>query len=102
MASLRKRTISLPDDDADYVESLVSSGRYSSESEVVKAGLHALRDREAGLDAFGDDEIERWLREDVAPVYDAMRADPSRGLSPDEVLATLRAHHEKWVKERAG
>ena len=102
MGTLRKRTIDLPDNDADYVQSLVSSGRYSSESEVVVAGLHALRDRETSLDAFSEEQIERWLREEVAPVYDAMRADPSRGLSPDEVFATLRAHHEKWVKERSG
>jgi antitoxin ParD1/3/4 len=70
MASTEKRTITLPANQARYVDSLVASGRYASESDVISAGLLVLQEREAGL--------ERWLREEVAPVYDAMQADPGR------------------------
>jgi antitoxin ParD1/3/4 len=91
MASLRKRTISLPDKEADYLESLVASGTYPSESDVIRAGLHALQDREA--------ELEEWLREDVLPVVKAMEADPSRAVSADEVTASLQARYAKWLDQ---
>ena len=57
---------------------------------MVRAGLRALQEREAA--------VERWLREDVIPVYDAMQADPSRAIPADRVRQALRAHHEKRLK----
>lgn len=40
---------------------------------------------------------ERWLREEVAPVYDAMTADPGRALSADSVFAEIRTRHAcRW------
>lgn len=39
--------------------------------------------------------VGRWLREDVAPVYDAMEADPARGRPADEVFDAIRARHAK-------
>ena len=46
-----------------------------------------------------DAAVERWLREEVAPVYDAMQADPGRGLSADQVTAALAAHHAARLKK---
>jgi antitoxin ParD1/3/4 len=60
---------------------------------VVRAGLRALQERDAA--------VERWLREDVIAVYDAMQADPGRGLSADQVTAALSAHHAAR-KKKAG
>ena len=90
MAAPHKRTFSLPAEQADYIDALVASGTYASASEVVRAGLRALQERDAA--------VERWLREEVAPVYDAMQSNPERGRSADQVLARLRAHHAKRVK----
>ena len=36
-----------------------------------------------------DRALEGWLREQVAPAYDALKADPSRAVSADDVRATL-------------
>lgn len=85
MTTAEKRTVSLPAEQASYIDALVASGAYASASEVVRAGLRALQERDA--------VVERWLREEVAPVYDAMRSDPARGLSADDVLAAIHTRH---------
>jgi hypothetical protein len=47
-----------------------------------------------------DEAVENWLREEVAPAYDAMKADPSRGRSASDVRATLAAEYESATKAR--
>jgi antitoxin ParD1/3/4 len=42
--------------------------------------------------------VERWLQEEVVPVYDAMRSDPSRAVSASEVGVAIRARHAERVK----
>jgi len=47
-----------------------------------------------------EEALEKWLREDVGPAYDRMKADPSRGLTPDQVAASLVEHIAKRKRER--
>jgi len=91
MPTVEKRTINLPPAQASYVEPLVKAGGYASPSEVMPAALRAPQERDAAVD--------HWLKQDVAPVYDAMVADPDRGLSADQVRAAMRAHHVEHVKK---
>src|ERR1700704_2798102 len=90
MSSAEKRTFSLPVEQASYIDSLVASGTYASASEVVRAGLRALQERDAA--------VERWLREEVVPVYDAMQADPARGIPAGEVMESIRTRHAERLK----
>ena len=36
-----------------------------------------------------------WLHDQVGPAYDALKADPSRGITPEGVRAYLAAEHAK-------
>jgi antitoxin ParD1/3/4 len=72
MSIIAKRTVSLPQEQSAFIDAKVASGDYASASEVVRAGLRALRER--------DEAVERWLRDEVAPTYDAMAEDPGRGM----------------------
>lgn len=92
MQRAAKRTFSLPPEHAEFIDAQVASGAYASGSEVVRAGLRALQERDAAVD--------RWLREEVAPVYDAMIADPSRALPAKKVFAAVRRRHAARLKAR--
>ena len=85
MAAVAKRTVSLPAEQSAYIDAKVARGDYASASEVVRAGLRALRERDAA--------VERWLVEEVAPTYDAYKANPDNVLSLEEVHAALETHH---------
>ncbi|MEJ5083351.1 MULTISPECIES: type II toxin-antitoxin system ParD family antitoxin [unclassified Ochrobactrum] len=92
MANIEKRTISLPREQAAFIESKVRNGDYASVSEVVRAGIRALRER--------DDVIERWLNNEVVASYDAMKSDPSRAITIDSAFASVRQRHAERMKDR--
>ena len=89
---IEKRTVSLSEEQAEFIDAKVRSGDYASASEVVRAGLRALKER--------DEAIERWLRDEVAPVYDALRDDPGRAVSSASVFTDVRARHAQRLKDR--
>ena len=73
--------LNLSDEALDFVRRKVSNGDFADESELVNAGIEAMREREA--------EIEHWLQNVGGPIYDRMKADPSRGIPADEVLRRI-------------
>lgn len=54
------------------------------------------RFRQAGADAA----IEHWLQDEVAPVYDAMKANPERKLSAKSVFTEARDRYKAKRKAR--
>ena len=89
MRATRQLSITLPNEMAGLVKSMVAAGAYASESEVIRDGLRTLLAR--------DRAVEQWLRAQVGPAYDALKADPSRALGIDQVRARLDAEHKSPV-----
>ncbi|MGO4837502.1 type II toxin-antitoxin system ParD family antitoxin, partial [Rhizobiaceae sp. 2RAB30] len=48
-----------------------------------------------------DAAIERWLRDEVVPTYDRMKADPGRGMSADDMAERARKRHETRLQRKA-
>jgi Arc/MetJ-type ribon-helix-helix transcriptional regulator len=72
---------------AEIVRGKVASGEYASESEVIRDGLSVLLAR--------DKAMRTWLLNEVGPAYDAIQADPKRGIAASEIRAALRAEYTK-------
>jgi antitoxin ParD1/3/4 len=77
---------------SDLVRAKVATGEDATESEVIRDGLRVLLAR--------DRAVEDWLREEVAPAYDALKADPSRALSAEHVRATVSTEHRKALAKK--
>lgn len=87
MRTTQQMSITLPNEMADAVKAKVRAGEYASESEVIRDGLRVLMAR--------DRAVESWLHDQVGPAYDALKADPSRAVTADQVRARLAAEHAK-------
>jgi putative addiction module CopG family antidote len=91
MRTTQQFSITLPLEMAEAVKAKVAAGEYASESEVIRDGLRVLLAR--------DRLMETWLREQVAPAFDAIKADPSREVSIDDVRARLAVEHKAARKK---
>ncbi|MEO7121840.1 MAG: type II toxin-antitoxin system ParD family antitoxin [Lacisediminihabitans sp.] len=87
MRTTRQLSITLPNEMADALRKRVDSGAYASESEVIRDGLRTLFAR--------DQALESWLHTEVVTAYDALKADPTAGVSVDEVRSRLSAKYSK-------
>lgn len=87
MRTTQQFSITLPNEMADIIKAKVAAGEYATESEVIRDGLRAMMAR--------DRAVDNWLKQEVAPAYDALKADPARAVTADQLRATLEAEHKK-------
>ena len=87
MRTTQQMSITLPNEMADAIRTKVRAGEYATESEVIREGLRALLNR--------DRAIENWLQNQVVEAYDAIKSDPSRAVTIDQVRARLASEHDK-------
>ncbi len=81
MRTTQQLSITLPIEMAALIKNKVLSGAYATESEVIREGMRALQER--------DTAIEQWLREDVAPAYDAYKANTNKSNSLSDASQRL-------------
>ena len=86
MRTTQQMSITLPKEMAEAVKAKVRAGEYASESEVIRDGLRALMARDRAVDS--------WLRETVVPAAQALKADPDRALTYEQVRKQLDARRE--------
>ena len=89
MRTTQQFSITLPNEMADVVKRKVEVGEYATESEVIRDGLRILMAR--------DRAVENWLREQVGPAYDALKIDPARAATVDQVRAMLATEHKQFT-----
>ena len=82
MANVEKRTFSLSSNQTQLIDKLVRSGDYATGSEVIRAGLRALQER--------DEAFRAMLKEEVVPVAIRMRNNPDQAIPMDDVFNRIR------------
>ncbi len=87
MRTTHQMSITLPNDMADVVKTKVRTGEYASESEVIRDGLRVLMAR--------DRAMENWLHNQVGLAYDALKADPTRAVTVEQIRSRLATEHAK-------
>jgi antitoxin ParD1/3/4 len=85
MTGIKKRTFSLPQKLSDFIDGKVKSGDYASGSEVVRAGLRALQER--------DKAVQRWLDDKVAPTHDALQKGDAQTHPIEDIFDDIRSRH---------
>jgi putative addiction module CopG family antidote len=90
MPKVVKRTFSLTEEQAKFIDSMVERGEYASGSEVVRESVRKMRDEEA--------VIERWLIEEVLPTIDEMEAHPERLVPAEEAFGRIEAKLRARIK----
>ena len=86
MRTTQQFSITLPNEMAVDVKSKVATGEYATESEVIRDGLRVLIAR--------DQAVENWLRNQVVTAYDALKANPERAISVDQIKTRLADEHK--------
>ena len=87
MRTTQQFSITLPNEMADALKNKVATGEYATESEVIRDGLRTLMMR--------DRAVEKWLHKEVGAAYDALKADPARAVTVDQMRAKLADEHKK-------
>jgi antitoxin ParD1/3/4 len=86
MRSTQQLSVTLPHEMAELVRKKVESGEYASESEVIRDGLRALEMHNKALEA--------WLRNDAIPALTAMKDEPTKARTVEQVRESLAAAYK--------
>lgn len=81
MAKVVKRTFSLTEEQAAFIDAKVGSGEYASGSEMVREGIRGMQEDELVL--------HEWLRREVMPAVEELEANPELARPADEVFTEI-------------
>lgn len=81
MSKVVKRTFSLTEEQAAFIDAKVEAGEYASSSEMVREGIRGMQEDELVL--------HEWLRREVLPAVEELEANPELARPADEVFAEI-------------
>jgi len=87
MRTTQQLSITLLNEMAEAIKTKVRAGEYATESEVIHEGVLAFLNR--------DRAIETWLQNEVGSAYDALKSNPSRAVTADQVRERLASENAK-------
>jgi len=90
MAKVVKRTFSLTEEQAAFIDAKVAKGDYASGSEVIRTGLRSMQERDAAF--------ERWVEREILPALREYEAHPESALPAEQVFAELEAELEEMAR----
>lgn len=93
MSKVVKRTFSLTEEQAAFIDAKVESGGYVSGSEVIREGLRGLQEDEAA--------IERWIAEEVVPTLKRIDAGEEDLIDIDDAFEEILAELDALEKRSA-
>ncbi len=85
MANTEQITITLPTDLVSKVHERVAAGDFPNASELVQQSLEEFVVNGGGPLEMSKPEFDRWLKAEVSPAYEAMKRDPARGRTAEQV-----------------
>lgn len=93
MPKVVKRTFSLTEEQAAFIDAKVESGGYVSGSEVIREGLRGLQEDE--------DALQRWIAEEVVPTLQRIDAGEEELIDIDDAFAEIMAELDDLEKRLA-
>ena len=93
MGAIEHLTIAISVELADRLRGRVATGEFASLDEAVH---EALREFEAEQDITNDPALTAWFKREVTPAIERYDADPSRGLTVDQVREALA--NARWAR----
>jgi antitoxin ParD1/3/4 len=93
MAKVVKRTFSLTEEQAAFIDARVEAGGYASASEVVREGLRGMQEDEAAL--------ERWITEEVVPTLQRIDAGEEELIDLNDAFEEIMAELDALEKRPA-
>jgi antitoxin ParD1/3/4 len=91
-------TITLPKAIAQEVRAKVASGEFATESDVIRESILRFVDQTEGPYGMSGQDFEDWIRAEALPVLEELDANPSLGLSLEQVRAHLAETHKNFQK----
>jgi len=92
MSAVHKRTFSLSAEQSAFIDEKIKSGQFATGSEVIRAGLRALQER--------DDAVHHWFQNEVAMTYDNAKEGRGSTMSVGDAFDQIRARHQATKKQQ--
>ena len=87
----RNLTVTLSEETIRLMDAAIATGEYFDPADVIQAAVERL--------CTTEEDFDDWIRREAIPVLEALEADPSTGLTAEEVLTSLKEDREDQLRK---